>query len=120
MAARRPGGHAPRGRGDGPQASENVKEEPCPGAQLSLTDQESAVRGHGDWPGRCEAGLTPRDTAPGNRQALTKLMHLLKSTLPVTIVPKNPEDQVGVAERGLVGQKAEPGGKVRAASPRGI
>ena len=66
--------------------------------------------------GRADA----RDTAPGNRQALPKLMHLLKSTLPVTIVPKNPEDQVGVEERGLVGQKAEPEGKVRAASPRGI
>ncbi|CAN0555222.1 unnamed protein product [Rangifer tarandus platyrhynchus] len=35
-----------------------------------------------------------RDVGPGNRQALPKLMHLLKSTLPVTIVPKNPEDQV--------------------------
>lgn len=57
-----------------------------------------------------------RDTGPGNRQALPKLMHLLKSTLPVTIVPKNPEDQIGVEERGLEGQKAEPEGKVRAAS----
>ena len=57
-----------------------------------------------------------RDTGPGNRQALPKLMHLLKSTLSVTIVPKNPEDQMGVEERGLAGQKAEPEGKVRAAS----
>ena len=61
-----------------------------------------------------------RDSGPGNRQALPKLMHLLKSTLPVTIVPKNPEDQVGVEERGLAGPKAEPEGKVRAASQRGI
>lgn len=61
-----------------------------------------------------------RDTGPGNRQALPKLVHLLKSTLPVTIVPKNPKDQVRVEERGLAGQKAEPEGKIRAASLRGI
>lgn len=61
-----------------------------------------------------------RDAGPGNRQELPKLMHLLKSTLPVTIVPKNPEDQVRVGERGLAGQKAEPEGRVRAASQRGI
>ena len=96
-----------------------MKEEPCPGASCPSPIRRvvsGAMETGRAGQGRAEG----RDAGPGNRQALPKLMHFLKSTLPVTIVPKNPEDQVGVEERGLAGQKAEPEGKVRAAFLRGI
>ena len=51
VAARRPGGHVRRdvGRSTGLREREGGA---VSWGELSLTDQESGVRGHGDWPGR--------------------------------------------------------------------
>lgn len=45
-------------------------------------------------------------------------MYLLKSTLPVTIVPKSPEDGVGVEDRGRVAAGRTLRAQVRIASSR--
>lgn len=62
------------------------RKEPRPEAN-SPSDQESAV---GNWPGGFRLRLRAWE-----RPGLPELMHLLKSTLPVTTVPGNPEGQVG-------------------------
>ena len=50
MAAQKPGGHI---RGDIGQSAGLREHEggAVSWGELSLTDQESGVRGHGDWPG---------------------------------------------------------------------